>query len=106
EIRDVARKIIDYAVNHVVVVNEREELTGIVTSWDITRAVAEGKDKLSEIITRKVITARMEEPIEAAARRMAQYQISALPVIDHRRKVLGIITSEDVTKILGRQING
>ncbi|MEM4643017.1 MAG: CBS domain-containing protein [Candidatus Bathyarchaeia archaeon] len=37
---------------------------------------------------------------------MAQYQISALPVIDHRRKVLGIITSEDVTKILGRQING
>lgn len=106
EIRDVARKIIEHAVNHVVVVNEKGELTGIVTSWDITRAVAEGKNKLSEIITRKVITARMEEPIESAARRMAQHQISALPIIDHQRRVLGIITSEDVTKILGRQING
>lgn len=106
EIRDVARKIVEHAVNHVVVVNEKGELTGIVTSWDITKAVAEGKNKLSEIITRKVITARMEEPIESAARRMAQHQISALPVIDHQRKVLGIITSEDVTKILGRQING
>ncbi|MEM2337616.1 MAG: homocysteine biosynthesis protein [Candidatus Bathyarchaeia archaeon] len=102
EIKEVAKKIIEYSVNHVVVVNDKGELTGIVTSWDVTKAVADGKSKLSDIITRKVITARLEEPIEAAARRMVQYQISALPVIDHQRKVLGIVTSEDVTKILGR----
>ncbi|MEM3797953.1 MAG: homocysteine biosynthesis protein [Candidatus Bathyarchaeia archaeon] len=102
EIKEVAKKIIEYSVNHVVVMNDKGELTGIVTSWDVTKAVADGKSKLSDIITRKVITARLEEPIEAAARRMVQYQISALPVIDHQRKVLGIVTSEDVTKILGR----
>ncbi|MBC7130318.1 CBS domain-containing protein, partial [Candidatus Bathyarchaeota archaeon] len=106
DIREVARKIIKNAVNHVVVVNEKGELKGIVTSWDITRAVGEGKTSLPEIITRKVITARMEEPVDAAARRMAQHQISALPIIDHHRRVLGIVTSEDVTKVLGRQING
>ncbi|MEM2518208.1 MAG: homocysteine biosynthesis protein, partial [Candidatus Bathyarchaeia archaeon] len=102
EIKEVAKKIIKNSVNHVVVLNNKGELTGIVTSWDVTKAVAEGKNKLSDIITRKVITARMEEPIEAAARRMVQHQISALPVVDHQRKVLGIVTSEDVTKILGR----
>ena len=33
---------------------------------------------------------------------MAQNNISALPVIDIERKVLGIITSEDVSRLLGR----
>jgi CBS domain-containing protein len=33
---------------------------------------------------------------------MAQHNISALPVIDNENKVLGIVTSEDVSKLLGR----
>jgi CBS-domain-containing membrane protein len=33
---------------------------------------------------------------------MAQHNISALPVIDNEKKVLGIVTSEDVSKLLGR----
>ncbi|MCS7114700.1 MAG: homocysteine biosynthesis protein [Nitrososphaerota archaeon] len=105
-IEDVAKRIINHSVNHVVVVNELGELRGIVTSWDITKAVAEGKGRLADIITRKVVTTTMEEPLEAASRKMAQHQISALPVIDHNRKVLGIITSEDITKLLGRKENG
>ncbi|MGQ9641795.1 MAG: CBS domain-containing protein, partial [Candidatus Bathycorpusculaceae bacterium] len=88
------------------VIDESEKLRGIVTSWDITKAVAEGKERLADIVTRKVITAKMDEPLEAASRKMAQHQISALPVIDHNRKVLGIITSEDIAKLLGRQQNG
>jgi len=79
---------------------------GIVTSWDITKAVAEGKNRLGEIITRKVVTTTLDEPVEAASRKMAQHQISALPVIDNDRKVLGIVTSEDIAKLLGRQRNG
>ena len=106
EIRDVAKRIITHSVNHVVVVDELGKLKGIVTSWDITKAVAEGKEKLVEIITKKVVTTRINEPLEAASRKMAQHQISALPVIDDDRKVLGIVTSEDVTKILGRPKNG
>jgi CBS domain-containing protein len=33
---------------------------------------------------------------------MAQHNISALPVIDNEKKVLGIVTAEDVSKLLGR----
>ncbi|MGB9959282.1 MAG: homocysteine biosynthesis protein [Candidatus Bathyarchaeales archaeon] len=106
KIEAVAKRIINHSVNHVVVVDEFGKLKGIVTSWDITKAVAEGKEKLADIVTRKVITTRMDEPLEAASRKMAQHQISALPVIDHNRKVLGIITSEDIAKLLGRQQNG
>jgi homoserine O-acetyltransferase len=49
-----------------------------------------------------VVTAKPEEPLEVASKRMAQHNISALPVINIERKVLGIVTTEDVAKLLGR----
>jgi CBS domain-containing protein len=102
EIRLVAQRIIDHSVNHIVVIDNQDKLKGIVTSWDVTRAVAEGKLKLKDIITRRVVTTTPDESIDGAARKMAQNHISALPVIDNTRNVLGIITSEDVSKLIGR----
>jgi len=102
EIRAVAEKIISRSVNHIIVVDKEGRISGIVTSWDITKSVAEGKRKVSDIITRKVVTTIPDEPLEAASRKMAQHHISALPVIDQHRKVLGIVTSEDISKLLGR----
>jgi CBS domain-containing protein len=102
EITTVAQRIITRSVNHIVVVDNQGKLSGVVTSWDITKAVAEGKRKLSEIIVRKVVTTTPDESLEAASRKLAQHNISALPVIDHDKKVLGIITSEDISKLIGR----
>jgi len=101
ELDTVAKQIITNQVNHIVVVDDREKLKGIVTSWDITKAVAEEERKLAEIITRKVITTTPNESLELASRKMAQHTVSALPVVDHEKKVLGIITSEDISKLLG-----
>jgi CBS domain-containing protein len=64
--------------------------------------MAEGKTALADIMTRRVVTAKPDEPLDAASRRMAQHNISALPVINAERKVLGIVTAEDVSKLLGR----
>ncbi len=102
EIRAIAERIVTKSVNHIVVIDGKGKLLGIVTSWDITRSMAEGKKALAEIESRKVITAKPDEPLEIASKRMAQHNISALPVIDTARKVLGIVTSEDVSKLLGR----
>jgi len=40
--------------------------------------------------------------LEEASRKMAQHQISALPVVDHDKKVVGLISSEDIAKLRGR----
>jgi len=101
-IKVVAQRIISKSVNHVVVTDKSGEIKGIVTSWDVTRAVAEGKSKLADIITKKVFTTRPEESLEAASRKMAQHHISALPVVDRYKKVVGLITSEDISKLRGR----
>jgi len=102
EIRTIAERIVTQSVNHIVVVDDAGRLSGIVTSWDITRAMAEGRKALADVVTRRVVTAKPDEPLEIASRRMAQHNISALPVIDAEQKVLGIVTSEDVAKLLGR----
>lgn len=101
-IRAIAERIVTKSVNHIVVIDAAGKLRGIVTSWDVTRAMAEGKKALADIETHNVITARLDEPLEVASKRMAQHNISALPVIDVEKKVLGIVTSEDVSKLLGR----
>ena len=102
DIQAVAQRIISKSVNHVVVTDKRGEIKGMVTSWDVTRAVAEGKTRLADIVTKKVFTTRPEESLEAASRKMAQNHISALPVVDHNKKVVGLITSEDISKLRGR----
>ncbi len=101
-IQAIAELIVTKAVNHIVVIDELGKLSGIITSWDITRAMAEGRKALADVVTRRVITAESDEPLETASKRMAQNNISALPVINSKRKVLGIVTSEDVSKLLGR----
>jgi uncharacterized protein (DUF39 family)/CBS domain-containing protein len=100
-IQSVAERIIHHAVNHIVVVDEAGRLEGIVTSWDITRAIANGCKQLTDIISHRVITAVPNEPIDGASRRMAHYNISALPVIDAEKRVLGIITAEDLSQLIG-----
>jgi len=101
-IKEVASRIVTRSVNHIIVVDEQGKIAGIVTSWDITRAMAEGRKALADVVSRRVVTAKPDEPLEIASKRMAKHNISALPVIDNEGKVLGIVTSEDVAKLLGR----
>jgi CBS domain-containing protein len=37
---------------------------------------------------------------------MAQHNISALPVVDGDNQVLGIVTSEDISGLLGGAVHG
>jgi uncharacterized protein (DUF39 family)/CBS domain-containing protein len=101
-IRDVASRIVTRSVNHIIVVDEEGKITGIVTSWDITRAMAEGRKALADVVSRRVVTTKPDEPLEIASKRMAKHSINALPVVDNEGKVLGIVTSEDVSKLLGK----
>ncbi|NHJ26217.1 MAG: CBS domain-containing protein [Candidatus Lokiarchaeota archaeon] len=96
DLRMVAEKIVHENMNHIIITNREHILQGIVTSFDVTRAIAESKSELKQIITRKVITTSDNELLELAARKMKTNNISALPVIDDNKKVLGIITAEEL----------
>lgn len=89
--------------DHLPIVGEKGKFVGIVTSWDIAVAVGTGKRKLSEILTSKVIAAAEDEPIDAVARKFETHGISGVPVVDTRGELRGILTSEDLSKLIGRR---
>jgi homoserine O-acetyltransferase len=100
-IQNAARIMLDHEVNHLPVLEENGKLAGIVTSWDIARAVALGYSSLLDIISKPVLTAKPDEDIEEAASRMEQYHISALPVVDEDQHVLGLISSDKLSSLFG-----
>jgi CBS domain-containing protein len=102
DIKEVASKLVERGIDHLPVVDEEGKLAGIVTSWDLARAIAQDKRRLEEIMTRKVIVAFENESIDVVVRRMAQHNISGVPVVDRMNHVIGILTTDDVSrKIVG-----
>lgn len=97
-----ARRMINTGVNHLPVLSSGGQLVGIVTSWDIAKAVASNFLWLDEIMSRDVVTTTPDEPIETAARKMEEHQISALPVIDAEQHVTGLITVDAISVLVGR----
>lgn len=101
DIRDVARRLVENNINHLPVVDNRSRLLGIVTSWDIAHAVARDKRRLTDVMTKKVITAGEDEPVDVIARRIDKHEISGLPVVDQENRVKGMITAEDISRLIG-----
>ncbi|MDI3487968.1 MAG: L-aspartate semialdehyde sulfurtransferase [Methanosarcinales archaeon] len=101
-VADAATKLIRGDFNHLPVVDEGGRLVGIITSWDVSKAVANGASngKVADVMTRKVISSSEDEPVESAAHRLHAHNISALPVLDSERRVIGMITSEDISRLV------
>jgi len=99
-IEEAAELMLDEKVTHLPVVSEEGKILGIVTAWDISKAVALKYDKLDEIMTRDVITALPQDPIESAAIKMRKHNISSLPVVNDQGRVLGLITTDHISTLI------
>jgi len=94
-----AQLMVTNNVNHIPVILENK-LAGIVTSWDIAKALATEVHELKDVMVKDVVTVDSSDTIDVAAMKMNQYKISALPVVDSANKLMGIITSEDISKLM------
>jgi homoserine O-acetyltransferase len=99
-VEDAAKIMMTAGVTHLPVINAEGMLAGIVTAWDVSKAVALKYTLLEEIMTRNVVVSAQEDPIERAAKLMTEHNISALPVLDAEKKVMGMITSDGVSRLV------
>ncbi len=110
-------------IRRLVVVDQHGKLVGIVSDrdllqaspspatslsvWEITYLLS--KITLKSVMTTKVITVTPDEPLENAARIMADNKIGGLPVVENDALV-GIITETDLFKVflelLGARVKG
>ena len=52
--------------------------------------------KVHDVMTRRVIRVRGEEPVSVAARTLTHYNVGALPVTDAEDRVCGMVTDRDL----------
>ncbi|WP_164491779.1 magnesium transporter [Staphylospora marina] len=85
-------------IYYVYVLNERDRLVGVVSLRDLL--VANPSDSVKHIMTDRVISVPADMDQEKAAHILGRYDLLALPVIDEDRRLLGIITVDDVIDVL------
>ena len=102
-------------IRHVVVVDEDEEIVGILSQRDLffggllkalgygTRAKAQALDTLvvKEAMVSEVISTTPDTPLSQAASVMLERKIGCLPVLEGK-KVVGIITESDFVAHVAR----
>ncbi len=91
----------EYKIGGIPVVDKKGILKGIVTNRDL-RFENNGSRKITEVMTKELITTNPQTNLEAAARILQKHKIEKLPMVDDSGKLIGLITYKDITKIKDR----
>ena len=97
-IREAARSMCDGDFG-MMPVGENDRMIGTISDRDIAiRAVAEGKGpatKVREIMSAGICWAYDDDTVEHAARLMSEHQVRRLPVVNHDKRLVGIVALGD-----------
>ena len=85
-------------VYYLFVVDEENRLVGVVSLRQLV--IAPPYARIEQIMDPDVIHVRADADQEEAARLMARYDLLALPVVDDKGHLLGLITHDDLVEVL------
>jgi len=109
-VRCIAERMHQRSVGALVVLNTAKTVVGIVTDRDlVVRALAAGKDAdtttVTEVMTPAPVAAREETPIESALSWMREGEYRRLPVVDDRGSLIGMVTLDDILRLLAEEFS-
>ncbi|HMM20211.1 MAG TPA: CBS domain-containing protein [Selenomonadales bacterium] len=81
-------------IYYIYVVDAEEHLTGVISLRELI--IARPDTRLADIMRKRVIAIGDESPIEDVVSLIRKYDLLAVPVVDGDKKVVGIITVDDV----------
>ena len=99
-------------VQRLPVLDNDGNLVGIISEKNITSAAADrevsivefalllSKIKVGDVMTKEVITVSVDDPVELAARKMSDNDISILPIVDNNGKLVGVVSRSDLFRLL------
>jgi len=108
-IRDAARLMAECDCG-VLPVGENDRLVGMITDRDIAvRAVAAGKTPdtpVRDIMSNEVLYCYEEEEVEDVINNMADIQVRRLPVLNGKKRLVGIVSLSDIAMAEGPESSG
>jgi magnesium transporter len=90
-----------YFSNYLLVVDGAQRLAGLVAIRDLV--AAQPTTTMAELMTPDVFFVTTHTDQEEAARTMARYDLSGIPVVDESQRLVGIITHDDVIDVLDEE---
>jgi IMP dehydrogenase len=96
-VAEAKKAMAEYSVSGLLV-EEGGKLLGIITRRDITFE-KNNELKVSELMTKDVITAKAGITIDQAKEILHNKRIEKLPVVDDKKRIVGLITSKDILKM-------
>jgi len=86
-------------IYYLYIVDEQGHLRGLVSARQLLSSI--GKNiRLGDLMETGLVTAEVDDDQEEVARKVAKYDLLAIPVVDLERKMLGIITYDDVMDVV------
>ena len=81
--------------------DKERHLTGILSLRDLV--VADPESLIGEVMTREVVNVRTDTDQEEVARAIQRYDFLALPVVDLEKRLVGIVTVDDVIDVIEQE---
>ena len=98
KVHDAKKMMREYGVSGLLVETEDRTLDGIITNRDIIFE-KNMERKVAELMTKNVITAKYGTTMEQAKEILHKHRIEKLPVVDDKKRIVGLITSKDIMKM-------
>ncbi|HTN76001.1 MAG TPA: magnesium transporter [Pirellulaceae bacterium] len=87
-------------IHYIYVVDDDDHLRGVVSSRQLVSAIGKPDTRLSELMETELVSVNVLDDREDAVRRVAQYDLLAIPVVDAERRLVGIITHDDIIDVV------
>ncbi len=82
------------SIYYIYVLDAERQLVGFVSLRDLI--LAKPTALVADLMQRDVISVRVEEPRDRVVEKLARFDFLAIPVVDDRSRLVGIITHDDV----------
>jgi CBS domain-containing protein len=107
-ISEVANTMREKRVGSIVVVDDADLVIGIITDRDIAMALALGAATadsfINEVMSKDVETISESMTLFDVARYFRTVEVKRLPVVDKKKRLIGIVSSDDVIAFLAREM--
>ena len=87
-------------VYYLYIVDDSNHLRGLVSTRELISHLKRPDTKLGDIMETELITVDVDDDQEIVARKVAKYDLLAIPVVDDQHHMLGIITYDDVIDVV------
>ncbi|MEE2686141.1 MAG: magnesium transporter [Planctomycetota bacterium] len=87
-------------IYYLYVVDKTDHLRGVVSARQLVSAMVHPKTTLATLMETDIIVVDSMEDQESVAQTVARFDLLAIPVVDPERRLLGIITHDDVIDVM------